>query len=213
MLPNPGQDAVPFTTLTAQFYDETIENIESLADGSGIDTSAINSSKINFGGNGAGIWWEEVGRTTLTTVGDVISITGLPARKYIKIVYSLINSGVISGNLRFNGDAGSNYGWRKSINGAADIALAPTTQITADNGGNAYPIYGEINVINTAGNEKIVYGNLYPQAGAGPTTAPIRIELGGKWVNTSSAISSISFTNLDSGDYSIGSEVIVLGHN
>jgi hypothetical protein len=40
-LPNPGQDAVPFTTLTAQFYDETIENIESLADGSGFDAGAV----------------------------------------------------------------------------------------------------------------------------------------------------------------------------
>lgn len=48
-LPNPGQDAVPFTTLTAQFYDETIENIEALADGSGLDDGAVGPAKRSGG--------------------------------------------------------------------------------------------------------------------------------------------------------------------
>lgn len=46
-LPYPGQDAVPFTTLTAQFYDETIANIESLADGSGLDSNAVGIIRLN----------------------------------------------------------------------------------------------------------------------------------------------------------------------
>lgn len=53
MLPYPDQDAVPFTTLTAQFYDETIANIESLSAGTGFENGAIPyaamSSKIAFG--------------------------------------------------------------------------------------------------------------------------------------------------------------------
>lgn len=45
-LPNPGQDAIPFTPLTAEFYDETIENIEALADGTGLDDGAITYAKF-----------------------------------------------------------------------------------------------------------------------------------------------------------------------
>lgn len=45
-LPNPGLDAVPFTPLTAQFLDDMIENIESLAAGSGFDQDAIDTPSL-----------------------------------------------------------------------------------------------------------------------------------------------------------------------
>ena len=45
-LPNPGMDAVPFTPLTAEFLDDIIENIESLADGTGIGDGAVTAAKI-----------------------------------------------------------------------------------------------------------------------------------------------------------------------
>lgn len=48
-LPNQGMDAVPFTPITAQWGDEIIENIESLADGSGIGDEAVTTAKINDG--------------------------------------------------------------------------------------------------------------------------------------------------------------------
>jgi hypothetical protein len=47
-LPNSGMDAVPFTPLTAEFLDDMIENIESLADGSGLDNGAIKAKSIDF---------------------------------------------------------------------------------------------------------------------------------------------------------------------
>ena len=47
-LPNPGMDAVPFTPLTAEFLDDMIENIESLADGTGIGDKAVTALKIDF---------------------------------------------------------------------------------------------------------------------------------------------------------------------
>lgn len=40
-LPNPGMDFVPFDVLTAEELDDIVENIESLADGTGFDTGAI----------------------------------------------------------------------------------------------------------------------------------------------------------------------------
>lgn len=47
-LPNQGMDAVPFTPITSQWGDEVIENIESLADGSGIGDEAIKASNIDW---------------------------------------------------------------------------------------------------------------------------------------------------------------------
>lgn len=56
-LPNPGQDAVPFTTLTAQFYDDTIENVESLAAGTGLNDGVITNAKLSTAsGNLAAVW-------------------------------------------------------------------------------------------------------------------------------------------------------------
>lgn len=46
-LPNPGQDAVPFTPLTAEFYDDTIENIEALAAGTGLDDDSVIPAKLS----------------------------------------------------------------------------------------------------------------------------------------------------------------------
>jgi hypothetical protein len=40
-LPNSSMDAVPFTPLTAAFLDDMIENIEALAAGTGMDSTAV----------------------------------------------------------------------------------------------------------------------------------------------------------------------------
>lgn len=56
-LPNPGQDAVPFTTLTAQFYDETIANIEALAMGTGLNDAVLTNAKLaTSAGEPGGAW-------------------------------------------------------------------------------------------------------------------------------------------------------------
>jgi hypothetical protein len=45
-LPNPGMDSVPFTPLTAEFLDDMIENINSLAAGTGFDNNAVPASAL-----------------------------------------------------------------------------------------------------------------------------------------------------------------------
>lgn len=47
-LPNPGMDFTPFDILTAEEMDDLVENIESLADGSGIGDGAVTSDKIDL---------------------------------------------------------------------------------------------------------------------------------------------------------------------
>lgn len=53
-LPNLGMDAVPFTPLTAEFLDDMIENIESLAGGTGLNDRSVSLPKID-GGATAGV--------------------------------------------------------------------------------------------------------------------------------------------------------------
>jgi hypothetical protein len=215
-LPYPAWSVVYGEQPTAAKWSELGANDDALAAGTGFNSHAIPSSAINFGGAGAGLWWEEIGRTALTVAGDTITISSLPARKYLRVLFSIINaSGAISLNLTFNNDTGSNYGWRKSVSSAADLGLAPAQRWTLDVGGGTttFPVHGSLDIVNISAQEKVGWGMLAPQAGGGATSAPIRIEFAGKWAYTSGLISRLDFTNLDAGDYAIGSEVIVLGHN
>lgn len=48
-LPNPGMDFTAYQTLTATEMDNLVENIEALADGSGLDNSAVTPAKTLYG--------------------------------------------------------------------------------------------------------------------------------------------------------------------
>jgi len=191
--------------------DSTVGNT-TIVDGS-VTTSKVADDAVNDNKLDYPRWYQEIGRTTLGVAGDTITVSGLPARKYLKVVYSIINSGSVGATIRFNGDSGSNYGWRKSLSGASDTTSAPTSGLAADGGGASYPLHGSLEIINMSSVEKVATGFVFPQAAAGSATAPVRLEFAGKWANTSAQISSISFNNLDSGDYAAGSEVVVLGHD
>jgi hypothetical protein len=94
-LPFPGQDAVPFTTLTAQFYDETIANIESLADGSGFDAGAVGVADRS-----GGFFIGQIAGATLSTTGNK-AITGVgftPKAVLFSIGYSSSTSVSMSGS-------------------------------------------------------------------------------------------------------------------
>lgn len=95
-LPNPGMSFTPFDPLTAAEQNDLVENIEALADGSGLDDSAIATAKIADGAvsavlldaqestdfqNGTALpattWTDFKGNQnfTVTTLGSVIAVT------------------------------------------------------------------------------------------------------------------------------------------
>lgn len=179
-----------------------------------ISDNAVTASKVDWDSTGAdaGIWWEEIGRTTLVSPGDSIAVTSLPARKYLKVIVTVYGGNLTTG-IRFNSDSGNNYTRRNSVNGAADSTGTSESSIVVATAGNIDDDYIELEVMNISTKEKLVHfrSNGYSTAGAG--TAPGRKEGVAKWVNTANAIEVIAAVNSGSGDFAIGSEVVVLGHN
>lgn len=215
-LPNPGMSFSALDPLPAASLNDIVENVEALADGSGLDDDAIVASKIDWASTGAGggIWWEELGRTTLSGAGDTISVTSIPARKYLKILISTIaTGGTLNHLLRFNNDTGNNYAYRGSGNNAADGTVASTGGIQLNVTTGAYPSFAVIEVINISAQEKLTWNRLTEQNTAGAGNLPSRQDGAGKWANTGSQITRVDIVNGGTGDYAIGSEVVVLGHN
>ena len=155
-------------------------------------------------------WWEEIGRTTLGSAGDTITVS-VTAKKYLHIRVRAIGPNVTA-TLRFNSDSGSNYALRSNAN---DTEAASTSQTSLSIASAANVTYDFIkaDVVNEASNEKQVIFSSTGFATAGAGTAPARKDGWGKWVNTSNQITSVDVVNAGSGDFAAGSEVIVLGHD
>lgn len=196
----------PFAILTAEEMNDLVENIEALANGSGLDDDAVTSDKIDWSD---GIWWEELGRTTLGGTADSISVASLPVRKYLRINFSLLNSGALVAGFRFNNDSASNYTHRFINDGTPGSA---TNVASVGSFGASTPISGYIEVENVAGRPKLGHAvGVFGGTSAG--TAPSYIDFWLNWTNTADAISRIDFVNSGAGDFGVGSQLIVLGHD
>lgn len=178
-----------------------------------ISTAKIADSAITYAKTDGKIWWEELGRTTLSVAGDSISVTSLPAKKYLKIILHATGTN-IRGALRFNNDSGNNYSYRISDNGGADsTGTAFSYYVIGDSGANAVYIYATTEVVNKASVEKIGIGMTLSKSATGAATAPARRETYAAWTNTADQITRVDALNTSTGDFAIGSELIVLGHD
>lgn len=159
-------------------------------------------------------WWEELGRTTLGSAGDTITVNNIPARKYLIILANLTaTGGNINALVRFNNDTGNNYSRRVSDNGAADSTATSASSIGAIDAVADGPVNVRMLTTNVAAQEKIIEFQGYRRGTAGAGNAPARREGLGKWANTSDQITRVDVINDSTGDFAIGSEVVVLGHN
>ena len=168
---------------------------------------------INAAGGGAGGigGWVELGRTTLGSAGDTITVSSLPDKRYYMVLTDYQASGDIFALRRLNNDSGSNYAFRYSKNGAADSTGTSQTKILNAAGGYTTNGFAVSYLANLSSNEKLHIGHYINQNTAGAGNAPIREETVGKWANTSNAINRIDEVNTSSGDYASGSECVVLG--
>lgn len=170
---------------------------------SNIPASALDSSAIGQG-------FLEIGRTTLGSPGDTITVSSLPARKYLRvIVFCADTGGTISAAVTFNNDTGSNYANRRSDNGGADATATSTTSIAMVNA-VAQNFDLRFEVENTATLAKIPRYSATGEGANGAGNAPNKYDGSAKWHNTSDQITRIDVTNAGTGDFNTGSQIIVL---
>jgi len=160
-----------------------------------------------------GLFYQELARTTLTTTGTTITVSGITPRKYLRVlVFTPISSGTISHTMYFNNDTGNNYARRRAENGAADNTSNNNASIMASTAAVAR-WFTTADIINYASEEKMVHGFTSHNGGNGAANYPTRIEFAGKWANTTDAITRIDVANGGTGNFGAGSEVVVLGHD
>lgn len=159
--------------------------------------------------------WKEVGRTTLGAVGDTISVTCLPAKRYYMVLQNILDGGGGSNTTwnRLNNDSGSNYTRRIANNGGADGTSTSATEMRIDPWGGGTDKFFVTYLANKSDKEKLMLGEMVDANGVGAGNAPNRSEHSFKWTNTSNDFSRIDALNQGSGDYGSGSEVVVLGYD
>jgi hypothetical protein len=217
-----GLEKLKFTETASAVNEFTIANA---ATGNGPTLSATGGDTnidVNITPKGTGEvtkagnpidWWEELGRTTLGSAGDTITVSSLPNRKYIKILYSIIPTGGVDTYITFNNDGSANYSQNTSATFAAPIAVTSATAISIDSGVPSTYFKGVGDVVNISTINKLLHAVTVQTSTAGAATAPTSLEIMGKWVNTSDSISRIDLVNTGAGSFNTGSELVVLGHN
>lgn len=219
---NPTLETLKLAGVSSAVNEVTITNaatgnapeISATGGDSNIDVDIIPKGTGEVTKNGYPIdWWEEIGRTTLSSAGDTITVSSIPVRKYLRIiVYTVATGGTTDLRLRFNNDSGSNYAHRESSNGGADTTAVSQTSILVSGTAARTYLY-TVDVLNVATQEKYTSGfRVDTTAGAG--NAPNKTEQTAKWANTTDQITRVDILNTGgTGDYAIGSEVVVLGHD
>jgi hypothetical protein len=158
--------------------------------------------------------WKELRRTTLTTAGDTISTIDLPSRRYLKVVCSVTTTGGTANvAFRFNNDSGTKYSRMRSVNQADGTSAVSATSLgIGGTSADTQLIIGEI--LNIVGTSKIGYFTASQTVDNSGATAPTNITVTGKYADTSSSISRVDVINTaGTGDYAIGSELIVYGRD
>jgi len=165
-------------------------------------------------------FWEELASVTLGSDGDVLSSGTISAKKYLWVQAFIKNSGTsarFNTEMTFNGDTGSNYAERRSLDGAADATSTSQSKImnSGVTGSNDDLWVLNMFVVNNSATEKLCIGHGFDTyAGSGAGTAPSqRFEKVAKWTNTSSQITNITITNSDTSNYDAISELRVWGSN
>jgi len=158
--------------------------------------------------------WKEVGRTTLGSASNDISVSSLADKKYYMILHSHLDNGTSMriGN-RVNNDSSSAYAERRSADGGSDNTNVNATEINITDAVNTAENWLGVNYIaNKSDKEKLQLSHYVGQNSSGAGNAPKRTEVVSKFANTSDAIDRWDSVRISgSGQSDTGSEVVVLG--
>jgi len=156
--------------------------------------------------------WTEIGRTTLSSAGDCITVSCLPYHRQYQVLVNSIDTDIVRVRGRFNADSGCTYASRVSLLDATDTTFLSDCVFYLDTtGGRIDCSFSVFTVDNVNVCENIGISHFVSREAAGSGFAPERCEVVFKW-QTDCVITSFTAHNpVACQEFAIGSEVVVLG--
>ena len=146
-------------------------------------------------------FWQELVNSDASSGDHTATFT---SKKYLLVEFYVENSGSIQPELILGSggsiDTGNNYCTRYSQNGNSDGTRTSQDSIESETNQSS-PMYGKFFIINKSDKEKLTFGHWDYQGSAGAGTAPDRVEVTGKWVNTSAQANILGFKDAGSGSF------------
>jgi len=139
--------------------------------------------------------WAKLATDTLTGTNANLTTGTIDGKTFLHIFYHAIPSASLTHNWTFNNDGGSDYATRDSRNGGADNTNVNGTKHNMSPAmPDSTPSFCVMYQINIATEEKLTIGFIVFQNTAGAGTAPQRVELVGKYVETTNQITDMDLT-------------------
>ena len=158
-------------------------------------------------------FWQSLKRVEIGSAGDVIDVTGIPAKKYLMFRWYTNPTGGNTDDIyiNFNGDTGTNYNYTRQSGNASNEAFGATNKPRIDAGNGVHQRDGFGYIINISGKEKLLFSeDIVQESGDGATNQPRNFEVATKWTGTAQ-INRITLTNQGSGNMDTNSFVQVWG--
>ena len=154
--------------------------------------------------------WQRLAHVELSSTTATISTGTFTTKENLRFVfYGIGNSSNQVPAMTFNNDTGSNYARRQEDNGNSDETQTSHASIKFNDKANT-GIYIVGDITNKADKEKLIISEFMSGNTAGVGNAPNRMQVVGKWANTSDQITRIDI-GLGSSDWASGSYITVLG--
>ena len=157
-------------------------------------------------------FWTELASTTLSSTASTIDSGTIPAKKYLWIQAFVKQASTYTVGLQFNSDNTSSYAIRYSGNGGADGTSINTWKCASNYSSFGGGMFLNAFIINNQSKEKLVISHTNEVDTTGAGAASNRIEMVGKWANTSNQITSIQLRKeTGTGDLQSGTIMKVWG--
>lgn len=157
--------------------------------------------------------YEEIGRTTLGSAGNNISVASLPARNVLRIMlYAIPTGGTIQPDLTFNDVTSSTYKRYGQANFDSVFEQGNESRIRCSGALNMRVLI-LADITNYTSENKLASIDVTASATSSSNPDMTHLTIKGHW-NSTARISKINFSKGGgSGSYAAGSEIIVLGKN
>jgi hypothetical protein len=157
--------------------------------------------------------WERLAHTELSSAGDDIDTSTFTAKKSLRVLVHIQDSGTCNVKMRFNGFSDQSYSTKYGESGANDGSSTSATFIRCYEVGSGTNVQRQMTfeITNISDKEKHILGHTVESESTGASSIPKRVELAGKFDKTNQQINRIQLVNDASGSFGSGSYITVLG--